>query len=276
MPLVAIMIGLAVLFGFVWSCRVLLAWGKHWGATPAEGAMPMAGDVYLAGGPRSRLSMTRAISLSRPPEVVWPWLAQIGRGAGWYSYDLLDNGGKTSARHILTWIPAPQLGDATIIGYLRHLEPGRELVWWLAGEKFWGACASMAFDLLVTPAEGGSRLVVRISATARGVTAPLALWVFAGIDTIMARRQLLGIKERVERYANRTGDPDHPETGQPDQYQAYGVLYASGQTAGSRGLQQLSRWRQLARADGVIGAGPEVKAPGTAGCRWSGTRLPRV
>jgi hypothetical protein len=98
----------------------------------------MTGDAYLAGGPAVRAIMTRAISLRKPPEVVWPWLAQIGRGAGWYSYDLLDNGGKTSARHLVSWIPEPQPGDATVIGYLRYLEPGRELVWWAGGNNFWG------------------------------------------------------------------------------------------------------------------------------------------
>jgi hypothetical protein len=27
--------------------------------------------------------MTRAISIDAAPEVVWGWLAQMGRGAGW-------------------------------------------------------------------------------------------------------------------------------------------------------------------------------------------------
>ncbi len=199
-----------------------------------------------------RAIMTRAISLQKPPEVVWPWLAQIGRGAGWYSYDLLDNGGKTSARHIISWIPDPQPGDATVIGYLRYLEPGRELVWWAAGDKFLGATARLVFDVLVTPEDQGSRLVIRISADAAGLTAPLAMGVFRLIDTIMACRQLLGLKERVEVYGTRAEDPDHPETGLPDQYQSCAVIYASGKVAGSRNQEQVSHWRQMAMEDQVI------------------------
>jgi hypothetical protein len=197
--------------------------------------------------------MTRAISLHKPPEVVWPWLAQIGRGAGWYSYDRLDNGGKASARHLVSWIPEPQLGDATAIGYLRHFEPGRELVWWVSGEQFLGASVRMVFDILVRPQEEGSRLVIRISGDTAGPMARPAIWVFQVIDTIMARRQLLGIKEQVERYGTRSADPDHPETGRRDQYQLYEVIYASGQTAGARGKEKASAWRQMAIEDKVIG-----------------------
>lgn len=212
----------------------------------------MTGDAYLGGGPATRTSMTRAISLNKPPEVVWPWLTQIGRGAGWYSYDRLDNGGKASARHLVSWIPEPQLGDAIEIGYLRHLEPGRELVWWVCGEQFLGSSARMVFDIQVTPEGGGSRLVIRVSADAAGLTARLSIGVFQLVDTIMARRQLIGIKKRVETYGARTIDSDHPENGRPDQYQLGVVIYASGQVAGVHGRGKISRWRQQAIQDKVI------------------------
>jgi len=196
--------------------------------------------------------LTRAISLNQPPEAVWPWLAQIGRGAGWYSYDRLDNGGKASARHLVSWIPEPQLGDATAIGYLRYLEPGRELAWWVDGEHFLGSKARMVMDILLTPEDRGSRLVIRISADAAGPTAPLAIWAFQLIDTIMARRQLLGIKERVETCGTRAVDPEHPENGLGDQYQLCEVIFASGEIAGVRGKEKASHWRQRAMEDKII------------------------
>jgi len=247
-----IIIVVAVMLGIVFFFRVFVSWGTRWGATPAECAGAMTGDAYLDGGPAARVVMTRAISISRPPEIVWPWLAQLCRGAGVYSIDRLDNGGKTSARHLVSWIPEPQLGDASAIGYLRYLEPGRELVWWLGGLQAWGARFRMANDLLVTPADQGSRLVIRISGDAAGPLARLALGAFEVIDTIMARRQLLGIKERVEAYGVRSADPEHPEDGRRDQYQFYEVIYASGQTAGVRGKEQASYWRQMAIEDKVI------------------------
>lgn len=254
-----IIIAAALILGIVFFFKVFTAWGTRWGATPEECARPMTGDAYLAGGPAARLAMTRAISLNKPPEVVWPWLAQIGRGAGWYSYDRLDNGGKASARHLVSWIPEPQLGDASVIGYLRYLEPGRELVWWTGGVQFFGARARMVFDILVMPKDGGSRLVIRISADAAGPTARLAIWVFQFIDTIMARRQLLGIKERVETYGARSEDPDHPENGLPDQYQSCVVIYASGKIAGSRNQEEVAQWRRMAIEDQVIVNAPEGK-----------------
>jgi hypothetical protein len=246
--IIAAVLMLGMLFGF----KLFTSWGRRWGATPEEGARQMTGDACLVGDPAARVAMTRAISIQKPPEVVWPWLAQLGRGAGWYSYDRLDNGGKASARHLVSWIPEPQLGDATAIGYLRHLEPVRELVWWVEGEQFLGAGARMVFDLLLSPENGGSRLVTRISADGAGPTARLAMGVFQVIDTIMARRQLLGIKERVETYGDRTVDPDQPENGRPDQYQSFVIIYASGKIAGASGQEKISRWRQLAIADKIL------------------------
>jgi hypothetical protein len=253
MSLHIIVSAVAVILGLIICFRLFIAWGTRWGATPAECARQMTGDAYLAGGPPVRVAMTRAISISKPPEVVWSWLAQLGRGAGWYSYDRLDNGGKASARHLVSWIPAPQMGDATVIGYLRHLEPGRELVWWAGeGDRFLGAQYRMMLDILLTPADGGSRLVMRISGDAAGPNSRLSMGVFQVIDTIMARRQLLGLKERAETYGSRTVDPDQPENGRRDQYQSYVVIYASGQIAGLQGHEEVAYRRQTAIADKVL------------------------
>ena len=245
--LICILILCIVLF-FV----IFIPWGTRWGATEEECAMQMTGDSYLDGGPANRISMTRAVSINKPPEVVWPWLAQLGRGAGWYSIERLDNGGKTSARHIVSWIPEPQLGDASAIGYLRYLEHGRELVWWLSGDPSWGSKMRMVVDIRVTPKDGGSRLVIRISGDAVGITARLVIWIFQFIDSIMARRQLLGIKERVELYGARSTDPEQPETDLRNQYQLYEAIYASGEMVGIRGKEKASYWRRTAIEDGVI------------------------
>jgi hypothetical protein len=231
---------------------LLLRRGVRWGATPDECAMAMPGDAYLEGGSLARVAMTRAISLQTPPNVVWPWLAQLGRGAGWYSIDWLDNGGQTSAQHIVSWIPEPRLGDASPVGYIRHIEPGRSIVWWAKGVRFVGAMTSLVVDMRVTGAEEGSRLVIRMSADAAGSTARIALLVFQCIDCIMARRQLLGLRERIEQFGTRREDPKHPETGRRDQYQYYEVIYASGEKAGVPGKEFGARWRQTAIEDGVI------------------------
>ncbi len=251
MTLLIILIGILILC-IVLFFVVFIPWGTCWGATEEEFAMQMTGDHYLGGGSTNCVSMTRAVSINKPPDVVWPWLAQLGRGAGWYSIERLDNGGKTSARHIVSWIPGPQLGDASAIGYLRYLEPGRELVWWLSGDPFLGSKTRMVIDIRVTPKDEGSRLMVRISGDATGITARLVIWIFQFIDSIMARCQLLGIKERVEDYGARSTDPEQPETDSRNQYQLYEVIYASGEMAGIRGKEKASYWRRTAIEDGVI------------------------
>ncbi|MHC4164711.1 MAG: hypothetical protein ACYSUM_21545 [Planctomycetota bacterium] len=227
-------------------------WGQRWGATPEELAMPLPGDEWLAGGRRVHLRMTRAVWVDAPAEQVWPWLAQLGRGAGWYSFDRLDNGGRSSARHIVSWIPEPQVGDAAPIGYLRHLEPGRELAWWLKGLPFLGAHLRGVMLYRVTAAGTRARLVVRIQSDARGLLARLAIWLYRVIDTIMARRQMLGIKERAERYGTRREDPERPESGARDQFQLYHAIYASGEEVGIPGKEDAPKWRQAAIEDGVI------------------------
>lgn len=238
-------------FMVVW---LFIRWGTRWGSTPEERARRMPADGWLEGGPPTRVVMTRAISLSAPPETVWQWLAQLGRGAGWYSLDWLDNGRKPSARHVVSWIPEPRLGDATAIGYLRHLEPGLGLAWWADDVRFAGATARLVVDIELRPEGTGSRLVIRMSADATGAAAGFALLVFRFIDSIMAIRQLHGIRGRIERYGARTSAPENPETGARDQYQLYEVIYASGDSAGAKGKEHAGRWRQAAVRDGVLQA----------------------
>lgn len=56
-------------------------------------------------------SLTHAITIRRPPHEVWPWLAQMGAGrAGWYSYDVIDNGRQPSAERILPEFQGVEVG----------------------------------------------------------------------------------------------------------------------------------------------------------------------
>jgi hypothetical protein len=210
----------------------------------------MPGDAYF-GTSTGVAAMTRAISIRAAPRLVWPWLAQCGRGAGWYSYDSLDNGRRSSARHIVTWVPPPELGDVSAVGYLRRLEEGVGVTWWAPDVRFLGALARLAGDVDLRAEGEGTRLVIRMSADARGLTAGLALLAFRLIDSIMARRQLLGIRARAEAFGARTLDPDVAETGARDQYQSYEVIYASGERAGVSGKEQ-ARWRRAAIEAGVL------------------------
>lgn len=108
----------------------------------------------------------------------------------------------------------------------------------------------MVVDIDLRPESAGSRLVIRISADSAGPTSRLVRFVFAVIDTVMARQQLLGIKQRVESPDQAT----EPETGDRGQYQLYEVIYASGDRAGVPGRVKAERRRAAAIADGVLEA----------------------
>lgn len=61
----------------------------RWGATNEEVRGTLPGDDLI---PVANLSATRAISVRRRRDVVWPWIAQLGQGrGGFYSYDFLEN-----------------------------------------------------------------------------------------------------------------------------------------------------------------------------------------
>jgi hypothetical protein len=243
----AVLLAVCVVGGFM-----LLRWGTRWGSTPGERALELPGDDYLDKGSRRRAIMTRAISIDAPPERVWPWIAQLGRGAGWYSIDRLDNGRRASAWHIVSWIPEPRPGDATAIGYLRHVDAGRSLAWWVDGVRFVGSRSRLTTYFGIHAEGRGTRLISRMSADAVGPAAPIALWVFRVIDSIMARRQLLGVRDRVEHHEAGVLNPIDPETGARDQYQFYEVLYATGESAGVEGKEDGARWRRSAIEDGIL------------------------
>ncbi len=247
------MTGFAILLAAgILAGGALLHWGMRWGSTPAERSGSMPGDEYLAGGPPARVAMTRAISIDAPPDEVWPWIAQLGRGAGFYSVDWLDNGRRASARHVVSWIPDPARGDATAIGYLRHLEPGEGLAWWVDEVRFVGATTRLTSSYRVQPEGEGTRLISRMSADASGASAHLSLFVFRVMDAIMATRQLLGIRNGVKARHGSHAEWSARETGAPDQYQLYEVIYASGRSAGLKGKEHAGRYRASALRDGVI------------------------
>jgi proline iminopeptidase len=80
-----------------------------WGASDEEARASLPGDDVL---PVGAVTSTMGTTIDAPPAAVWPWLVQMGCGrAGWYSYDLLDNGGKPSAEQIAPDWQRVSLGD---------------------------------------------------------------------------------------------------------------------------------------------------------------------
>jgi hypothetical protein len=179
-------------------------WHLRWGATDAEVAAAMPGDTLV---PDPSFNATRAITIQASPELVWPWIVQLGAGrAGFYSYDLLDNAARPSADEILPefqetrvgdWVPmASKVTEATAFK-VEALEPDRWLLW---GKPH----SSWAWTLSRLEG-GGTRLVTRLRERYPWRSAPgaalLTVVLFEFGDFPMMRKLLLGIRGRAEALA---------------------------------------------------------------------------
>ncbi len=179
-------------------------------ATPSERARPLAGDNLIL---QPLGSVDNAITISRPPHDVWPWLAQMGSGrAGWYAFDFIDNGGHPSAERILPEYQNigvgnifPALPGATDVFVVAQCDPEHSLVlaWRLPSGKYQ---TTWAF-VLEQPQPGQTRLIVRgrVAPGYRPYGLPqwLAILTGAMAHFIMQRKQLLGIARRAESYDRR-------------------------------------------------------------------------
>lgn len=74
-----------------------------------EEELALAGDTLL---PDAGAQITESIEIAATPEAIWPWLVQMGGGrAGFYSVDVLDNGGARSAREVHPDLQQLAVGD---------------------------------------------------------------------------------------------------------------------------------------------------------------------
>lgn len=101
--------------------RSILSALAHEHGTPEskEDLRPLPGDALIA-DPRGQI--THGITIEATPEAIWPWLVQMGgQRAGFYSVDVLDNGGVPSAREI-----HPELQDLRVGQVIAASPEGRD------------------------------------------------------------------------------------------------------------------------------------------------------
>jgi hypothetical protein len=172
------------------------------GATDAEVRRAMPGDAWVE---RPSFAATRAVTITAPPELVWPWIVQMGyRRAGFYTYALLDNAGYDSADTVLAEYQDVAVGDRMPMSgtvtdatafTVTAFEPDRWLVW-RKPDSTW--------VWTLTPVDGGTRLVTRLRAAYdwhHPLSAVLSLTLLEFGDYPMMRRMLHGIRLRAERLA---------------------------------------------------------------------------
>jgi hypothetical protein len=206
---------------------------RSWGVDPAEAELALPGDDLITDPSHTE---TRGITIDAPPARIWPWLVQMGYGrAGWYSYDALDNEGPSTDRvlpefqslgvgdimpthpgggfkvevveperalvlYMDTELMRSQAAQAEVEGKTELPTPGLKATGSMLGASYPEIAASWAFYL--QPAgEGQTRLIERFRArTPGGSPAHLVLGEIMGTGIVlMTRKQMLSIKERVER-----------------------------------------------------------------------------
>jgi hypothetical protein len=209
--------------GLILASGVLAAavWRDHPGwrsvrADRAERTRLLVGDDFI----REPLgTLTHAITLGRPPQAVWPWLIQMGAGsrAGWYSYDVLDNGRQPSAtrlvpalQHITIGSVFPALPGATEGFVVLAFEPYRSLI--LGWPSPDGPPLVTWSFVLEERAGHSTRLIVRARGGQdyrfHGLPSWVSLPIVRLVHFVMQRKQLLGIARRVES----SSVPTTPET----------------------------------------------------------------
>jgi hypothetical protein len=175
-------------------------------ASADERTRPLPGDDLIA-NPLS--TFTNAVTVHAGPSDVWPWVAQMGAGrAGWYSYDMLDNGGEPSATHIIPELERLEVGMVFPAGpgitdgfTLVAFEPERFLVldW-----KTPDGVRLVSWAFVLEALNGTTRLIVRVRGGGGygffGLPPSLTkhiIPVVHAVHFIMQRKQLLGIATRA-------------------------------------------------------------------------------
>jgi hypothetical protein len=171
----------------------------RWGATDEEAAESMRGDGVVY---RPDFKATRAVTVEATPEEIWPWLLQIGsKRAGWYSIDLIDNGGTPSSTVILPEFQHIAEGDFIPFTpnrkngmWVKSFETNGFILWW--DKKH---LASWLWKLVpVDP--GRTRLITRLRTRYAWRSPWIVYYLIADVgDIVMMRKCMLGIKERAEK-----------------------------------------------------------------------------
>jgi hypothetical protein len=170
---------------------------EHWQVTADEAAGGYPCDRFA--GPAVR-ALTRGIDIEASPRVTFRWLCQLR--AAPYSYDWIDNRGRTSPRTLTPGLDRLALRQPFLIGELADFAVNEHITLraFPAAERLYGLVA-LTYRVCPRPPDA-SRLVVRLL-----VHEPTRWWervrypVLAWGDLIMMRKQLGTLKELAERTA---------------------------------------------------------------------------
>lgn len=210
-------VGAAVTLAIAWA-RWFAPAMRAWGARPNDTYRPLPGDELVTD---PDIEHTRCITIAAPPEVVWPWLLQLGQGrGGLYSYDWLENLVGCDIQSVDAIVPELQglaVGDIVSLRkgdqpafLVQAIDPGHALVL-VARDPSTGQAAHvdpdvpMAVDeswsLVVEPdGDAATRLLARGRRRTRDRRLDRLAWTLVEAASLpMERKMLLGIRDRAER-----------------------------------------------------------------------------
>ena len=205
-PIPALAFVLLVAAGMYWI--PIRFWYTGWGATEDELVAPMPGDDFV---PKPNYHAMLAVTIDAPPEDIWPWLMQMGKGrGGLYSYDWLDRRfgylDGPSANALLPQFQQLAVGDVIPVGGpggfpVLILRPHQALVLGGTTDQF----AWVRQFTLVPLSRHRTRLISRSRARVpHSIGATLFRMALEPAAFIMTRKMLLGIKQRAEGLARLT------------------------------------------------------------------------
>jgi len=162
--------------------------GDRWGVSRNETLLSYPCDDFVDS---PTLQAWRGVTVEAPAGALWRWLVQVRIAP--YSYDWIDNRGHRSPRQLMD-VPEPQCGDRFTtaagrpVGRIVSVDPGRQMTGNIGG-------TFMSY-VLVPQGLDRTRLLLKI-------VARTTRWAAPGLsvgDLIMARRQLLNLKQLAERH----------------------------------------------------------------------------
>jgi len=196
--LIATTLLLVLLVGYLTFLR---PWQLRWGASDVELALDLPGDDFICD---PSFNATRAITINAPPEMIWPWIVQIGhKRAGWYSYDWIDNLGRRSFDYIDPTLQTLEEGDVISASpdgrhgfHVHTVRPCEHLLLGNPGELSW-------VFFLRPISENQTRLITRVRLKYKWLRPEIVFYLLLDVgDIVMMRRCMLGIKERAEAFAS--------------------------------------------------------------------------
>lgn len=162
--------------------------GDRWGVTADEVSRHYPCDDIVA---VPVLQAWRGVTVQSTPTALWPWVAQIRLAP--YSYDWIDNLGRRSPQE-LRGLPDPVVGQPFTraatrpVGRILSVTPTVQLT---------GRITGAVMSYVLEPEGDATRLLMKIvTARARWLSPLISVG-----DLVMARRQLLNIKELAEAAA---------------------------------------------------------------------------